>query len=85
MLTVVDDQQELLVGDLGGDRTDRRFARLKANTEGVGDLIDYHRSVAEYSEMYAAVFSIIAFSAITVGLLEQAEIRFFRPEKKVGR
>ena len=35
--------------------------------------------------LYAAVFSVIAFSAITVGLLEQAETKFFRPDKKVGR
>jgi len=61
------------------------LAELLITPTGVGDLITYHRSVAEYAEMYAAVFSVIAFSAITVGLLEQAEIKFFRPEKKVGR
>ncbi len=61
------------------------LAELLITPTGVGDLITYHRSVAEYAEMYAAVFSVIAFSALTVGLLEQAEIKFFRPEKKVGR
>lgn len=61
------------------------LAELLITPTGVGDLITYHRSIAEYAEMYAAVFSIIAFSAVTVGLLEQAEIKFFRPEKKVGR
>jgi ABC-type nitrate/sulfonate/bicarbonate transport system permease component len=61
------------------------LAELLITPTGIGDLITYHRSVAEYAEMYAAVFSVIAFSAITVGLLERAEIRFFRPEKKVGR
>ena len=35
--------------------------------------------------MYAAVFSIIVFSAIMVGLLETAETRFFRPEKRKNR
>jgi hypothetical protein len=34
--------------------------------------------------MYAAIFSIIAFSSITIGLLERAETAFFRPEKKKG-
>ena len=61
------------------------LAELLITPTGIGDLITYHRSVAEYAEMYAAVFSVIAFSAITVGLLEQAETKFFRPDKKVGR
>ena len=61
------------------------LAELLITPTGVGDLITYHRSVAEYAEMYAAVFSVIAFSALAVGFLEQAEIKFFRPEKKVGR
>lgn len=61
------------------------LAELLITPTGIGDLITYHRSVAEYPEMYAAIFSIIVFSAVTVGLLEKAEIRFFRPEKKGGR
>jgi ABC-type nitrate/sulfonate/bicarbonate transport system permease component len=61
------------------------LAELLITPTGIGDLITYHRSVAEYAEMYAAVFSVIAFSAVTVGLLERAEIKFFRPEKKTGR
>jgi len=61
------------------------LAELLITPTGIGDLITYHRSVAEYAEMYAAVFSVIAFSAVTVGSLEQVEIKFFRPEKKVGR
>lgn len=61
------------------------LAELLITPTGVGDLITYHRSVAEYAEMYAAIFSIIAFSAVTVGLLEEAEIKFFRPEKKKSR
>ncbi|MGI9426811.1 MAG: ABC transporter permease [Hyphomicrobiaceae bacterium] len=58
------------------------LAELLITPTGIGDLITYHRSVAEYAEMYAAVLSVIVFSAITVGLLETAEIKFFRPEKK---
>ena len=52
---------------------------------GIGDLITYHRSVAEYADMYAAVFSIIAVAAVTVGLLEKAETRYFRPETKTSK
>jgi NitT/TauT family transport system permease protein len=60
------------------------LAELLITPTGIGDLITYHRSVAEYAEMYAAIFSIIAFSSITIGLLERAETAFFRPEKKKG-
>lgn len=61
------------------------LAELLITPTGVGDLITYHRSVAEYAEMYAAIFSIIVFSAVTIGLLEVAEIKYFRPEKKKSR
>jgi NitT/TauT family transport system permease protein len=60
------------------------LAELLITPTGIGDLITYHRSIAEYPEMYAAVFSVIAFAAVTVGLLERAELVFFRPEKKKG-
>lgn len=60
------------------------LAELLITPTGIGDLITYHRSVAEYAEMYAAVFTVVAFAAITVGLLERVEIEFFRPEKKKG-
>ncbi len=52
---------------------------------GIGDLITYHRSVAEYADMYAAVFSIIVVAAVTVGLLEKVETIYFRPEKRARR
>ena len=58
------------------------LAELLITPTGVGDLITYHRSVAEYAHMYAAVFTVILFSAILVGFLEIAETRFFRPEKR---
>jgi NitT/TauT family transport system permease protein len=60
------------------------LAELLITPTGIGDLITYHRSVAEYADMYAAVFSIIVIAAVTVGLLEKAEGRFFRPEKRTG-
>jgi NitT/TauT family transport system permease protein len=60
------------------------LAELLITPTGLGDLISYHRSIAEYPQMYAAVFSIIVFSAVMVGFLETVEIRYFRPEKKKG-
>jgi NitT/TauT family transport system permease protein len=61
------------------------LAELLITPTGIGDLITYHRSVAEYADMYAAVFSIIAVAAVTVGLLEKAETRYFRPETKTSK
>lgn len=61
------------------------LAELLITPTGIGDLITYHRSIADYAEMYAAVFSVIVLSAVMVGFLEKAEIKFFRPEKKRGR
>ena len=58
------------------------LAELLITPNGVGDLITYHRSVAEYADMYAAIFSIVFFAAVVVGLLEKAEVSLFRPEKK---
>ncbi len=58
------------------------LAELLITPTGIGDLITYHRSVAEYADMYAAIFSIILFAAVSVGLLERAEVVFFRPERK---
>ncbi len=60
------------------------LAELLITPTGIGDLITYHRSVAEYAEMYAAIFSIIVFAAISIGLLVKVEVRFFRPESKKG-
>ncbi len=58
------------------------LAELLITPTGIGDLITYHRAVAEYAQMYAVILSIIIFAAVTVGLLQQAETTFFRPEKK---
>jgi ABC-type nitrate/sulfonate/bicarbonate transport system permease component len=58
------------------------LAELLITPTGVGDLITYHRSVADYAEMYAVIATIILFAAITVSLLERVEIALFRPEKR---
>lgn len=58
------------------------LAELLITPTGVGDLITYHRSIANYAHMYAAVASIIALSMLTLVGLQRFEIRFLRPEKR---
>lgn len=58
------------------------LAELLITPTGVGDLITYHRSVANYAHMYAAVASIIVVSTVTLAGLQKFEVRFLRPEKK---
>jgi NitT/TauT family transport system permease protein len=54
-------------------------AELLITPTGIGDLITYHSSVAEYPEMFAAVASIVVFAAATVHALERLERRLFPP------
>ena len=61
------------------------LAELLITPTGVGDLISYNRSIADYEYMYAAVFTVIVFSALLVGFLETVEVKYFRPEKKKGQ
>jgi ABC-type nitrate/sulfonate/bicarbonate transport system permease component len=58
------------------------LAELLITPTGIGDLITYNQSVAEYAKMYAAIFSIIVFSILFIELLERVEVAFFRPEKR---
>ena len=56
------------------------LAELIITPTGVGDLITFYRSTAEYPEMFAAILSIILVASITVTLLQNLERRLFRPE-----
>jgi len=56
------------------------IAELLITPTGVGDLITYHGSVADYPEMFAAVASIILVAAVTMHGLERLERRLFPPE-----
>ncbi|TIQ15381.1 MAG: ABC transporter permease, partial [Mesorhizobium sp.] len=49
---------------------------------GIGDLITFHRSRADYAEMYATIASIIALSTLTLVFLQWVEVRVFRPESR---
>lgn len=58
------------------------LAELLITPTGIGDLITFHRSRADYAEMYATIASIIALSTLTLIGLQSAEIRLLRPEKR---
>jgi NitT/TauT family transport system permease protein len=56
------------------------IAELLITPTGVGDLITYHSSVADYPEMFAAIASIVALGALTIHGLQRLEQRLFPPE-----
>ena len=56
------------------------IAELLIKPTGVGDLITYHSSVADYAKMFAAIGSIIAVAALAIFGLERLERRLFPPE-----
>ncbi len=60
------------------------LAELLITPTGIGDLITYHRAIADYAEMYAVIASIILFSAVTLAVLQRVEIALFRPEKRAS-
>jgi NitT/TauT family transport system permease protein len=60
------------------------LAELLISPTGVGDLITYHQSVAEYPQMYAAIASVIILSALLLEFLERIEITLFRPERRAA-
>jgi ABC-type nitrate/sulfonate/bicarbonate transport system permease component len=56
------------------------LAELLITPTGVGDLITFYRSQAEYAHMYAAILSIVLVASVTITLLARLEQRLFRPE-----
>jgi NitT/TauT family transport system permease protein len=56
------------------------IAELLITPTGIGDLITYHSSVADYAEMFAAIGSIVALAALTIHGLQRLERRMFPPE-----
>jgi ABC-type nitrate/sulfonate/bicarbonate transport system permease component len=53
------------------------IAELLITPTGIGDLITYHSSVADYPKMFATIASIIAIAAISLYALERLERRLF--------
>ena len=58
------------------------LAELLITPTGIGDLITFHRSVANYAHMYATIASIVLFAIVTVGILQWVETVIFRPENR---
>jgi ABC-type nitrate/sulfonate/bicarbonate transport system permease component len=56
------------------------IAELLITPTGIGDLITYNSSVADYPNMFAAIVSIIVLAALTIYALERLERRLFPPE-----
>ena len=56
------------------------LAELIITPTGIGDLITYYRSVADYPAMFASILSIILVASVSVTLLQHMELRLFRPE-----
>lgn len=54
------------------------LAELKITPTGVGDIITFSRSIADYPSMYAAIFSIIVLAVLFLNLLERAEYVLFK-------
>ncbi len=54
------------------------LSELKITPTGVGDIITYSRSIADYPSMYAAIFSIIVLAVLFLNLLEKIEILLFK-------
>ena len=49
------------------------LAELLITPTGVGDLITYYRSIADYPKMFATIASIIALAAVSLHALERLE------------
>jgi ABC-type nitrate/sulfonate/bicarbonate transport system permease component len=58
------------------------LAELIITPTGIGDLITYNRSVADYPRMFASILSIILVASVSVTLLQRLELRLFRPEMR---
>lgn len=53
------------------------LSELKITPTGVGDIITYSRSIADYASMYAAIFSIIVLAVLFLNFLEKIEHYLF--------
>lgn len=54
------------------------LSELKITPTGVGDIITYSRSIADYPSMYAAIFSIIVLAVLFLNLLEKVELYLYK-------
>lgn len=54
------------------------LSELKITPTGVGDIITFSRSIADYPAMYAAIFSIILLAVLFLNVLELTERLLFK-------
>jgi ABC-type nitrate/sulfonate/bicarbonate transport system permease component len=60
------------------------LAELLITPTGIGDLITYNQSIAEYPKMYAAILSVIVLSVLLIEAFERVETTLVRPDKRVA-
>ena len=58
------------------------LAELLISPTGIGDLITYYQSIAEYPRMYASIVTVMVLSLLFIEFLEAIETHLFRPEKR---
>ena len=58
------------------------LSELKITPTGVGDIITFSRSIADYPTMYAAIMSIILLAVLFLNVLERIEIFLFGGNNK---
>ncbi len=58
------------------------LSELKITPTGVGDIITYSRSIADYPSMYAAIMSIIILAVVFLNVLERIEIFLFQGSRR---
>ena len=56
------------------------IAELLITPTGIGDLITYNSSVADYPKMFAAIASIVILASLAINGLERLERKLFPPE-----
>lgn len=61
------------------------LAELLISPTGIGDLITYNQSIADYPRMFAAIASVILMSVLFISALDRVEVALFRPEKRAAR
>jgi NitT/TauT family transport system permease protein len=61
------------------------LAELLISPTGIGDLITYYQSIAEYPRMYASIVTVIVLSLVFLEVLGKIEVSIFRPEKRAAQ
>ncbi len=58
------------------------LSELKITPTGIGDIITYSRSIADYPSMYAAIMSIILLAVAFLNVLERIEVNLFKGTRR---